>query len=58
MLQAIKDWLDIEPDFIRMFNISLGILLCCHFTGCLFWLIKVVSNDFENVNAFLSSNRH
>ena len=46
-----------EPDMIRLCKVVLMVFISCHFAGCLFWLVKSLSNLPEEVNDFLDEHR-
>jgi hypothetical protein len=54
-LKALKDSIVVEPDQMRLVKIGMGVLISCHFAGCLFWLVKSLSNEDspDNLNHFL-----
>jgi hypothetical protein len=58
MFKALKDSMAVEPEVIRLLSIAVGVFTCCHFTGCLFWLVKQTSYDTEpeKINDFLVEN--
>jgi hypothetical protein len=59
LFKALKDSMAVEPEVIRLMSIAVGVFTCCHFTGCLFWLVKSTSHDTEpdKINDFLAENK-
>ena len=56
-LKNLRDSIEVEPDTIRLFNVGLMVFMSCHFAGCLFWLVKSLSSDREDVNDFLQAHK-
>jgi phage shock protein PspC (stress-responsive transcriptional regulator) len=56
-LKALNEILDPDPDTVRLLTVVACVFIICHFTGSLFWLVKSLSNDPDQVNEFLLSKK-